>query len=465
MDTLREAVNETMTLEVTPDKMLAVVSFKPSLGDGKQLGIDEIKKQIHDKGIVYGLDENVLNDIESNRQMEFKYIIARGMVPQKGDDAKSLFHFDVENFNKVQPKENEDGTVDFKSLNIVHNVNKGQVLYEKVPATEGIEGMNVFGEVVRAVKGKDIRLPRGKNVDVLEDGKTLVAGISGRLCYDKHNIYIAPLLVIEKDVDSSTGNVEFVGSILINGSVKNGFKVKATGNIEIHGSVEAAHLEAEGDISVWYGIQGIDKGTVKTNGNLVAKFIQNAKVEATGNVVAEAIMHSQVAASNVYVEKGKGLIVGGQIIASHYITATTMGSSMATQTDLQIGIPPHVMNEFKQIEKKYFTLSEELSKIGQSVNFLTTKQARGELPPDKLELLRKLLITRQQTQSIHRELSSRYKELSESIQDATGGQIKVKNILHSGVKVTMGSLVKYIFEDVTYCTVKRSGADIVIGGY
>lgn len=465
MDALRENVNETMNLEVTPDKMLAVVSFKPSLGDGKPLSMDEIKRQIHNKGIVYGLDQNVLVDIESDRQMEFKYIIARGIAPQKGNDAESIFHFDAENINKIQLKENEDGTVDFKSLNVVHNVTKGQILYEKVPATEGVEGINVLGEPVRATKGKDIRLPRGKNIDLLKDGKTLVAGISGRLCYDKHNIYIAPLLVIEEDVDSSTGNIEFVGSILINGSVKNGFKVKASGNIEIHGSVEAAYLEAEGDISVWYGIQGIDKGTVKTNGNLVAKFIQNAKVEATGNVIAEAIMHSQVAANNVYVEKGKGLIVGGQIIAGHYISATTIGSSMATHTDLQIGIPPHIMSEFKHIEKSYFALTEELNKMSQSVTFLTNKQAKGELPPDKLELLRKLLVTRQQTQNNHRELASKYKELSESMQDTTGGQIRVKNILHSGSKITMGSLVKYIFEESTYCTVKRSGADIVIGGY
>ena len=465
MEVLKSSVDEEMTIEITPDKMIAVVSFGQASEDGHRLSKEEIKKCIQGKGIVYGLDEKVIEEIGSQRQVSFKYIIARGVAPQKGADASHKFHFDYENLGKVQPKENVDGTVDFKDLNIVYNVTEGQVLYEKIPATDGIEGKNVLGEVVRAQRGKDLRLPKGKNVNVLEDGRTLAAGISGRLCYDNHNIYISPLLVIEEDVDSSTGNIEFIGNILINGNVKNGFQVKASGSIEIHGCVEAADIEAGDDVVIWYGIQGMDKGSIKTTGNLTAKFIQNAKVEASGNIVTEAIMHSEVGANNIYVDKGKGLIVGGKVMAASYIFATTIGSPMATHTDIQIGIPPHILNEFKEVERNYFSIIEEMKKIGQSITFLTTKQTQGELSKERIELLRKLLTTREQIQVQQKEITIKYKELSSRVQSVIASEIKVKNILHPGVKVTIGSQVKYIKEEYSHCSVRKSEADIVIGMY
>ena len=209
----------------------------------------------------------------------------------------------------------------------------------------------------------------------------------------------------------------------------------------------------------------MDKGSVKTSGNLTAKFIQNAKVEASGNIVTEAIMHSEVGANNIYVDKGKGLIVGGKVMAAHYISATTIGSPMATHTDIQIGIPPHILNEFKEVEKNYFSVIEELKKIGQSITFLMTKQTQGELSQDKVELLRKLLITREQSQTKQKEITIKYKELSTRVQSATASEIKVKNILHPGTKVTIGSQVKYIKEEHHHCNVKRLEADIVVGMY
>lgn len=465
MDETKKSINEKINIEITPDKMIAVVSFQEAVGDGVQLTLEQIKKEIRAKGITYGIDEMVLSEIASVRKPGFKYIIAQGKVPQKGTDAENKFHFDVDKLKNFKPKENSDGTVDLKDLNIVYNVNKGEVLYEKVPATDGIKGKNVFGEEVQGQRGKDIRLPKGKNVALLKDGKTLVAETSGRLCYDGHNIYISPLFIIDKDVDSSTGNVDFVGNVLINGSVKDGFTVKAKGNIEIHGSVEAAHLEAEGDVIIWYGFQGMDRGSIKATGNIIVKFIQNANVEAGGEIVAEAIMHSRVAANNIYVNKGKGLIVGGRIVAGHLISAYTIGSSMATHTDLHIGIPPHIMNEYKEVERDYLTVMEDQKKIGQSIAFLTSKQAKGKLSTDKLELLKKLLVTRTQTSDKKNKLSSRYMELKDIVQNAVAGSIKVNNILHPGVKITIGSAIKYIKEDYQHCTVQKDGADIIMGLY
>lgn len=465
MDEAKKVVDEKLMIEVTPDKMIAAISFQEAVHGGRRLTLDQIRRELANKGIVYGIDEAVLSEISSSRKPGFKYIIAKGLVPQKGQDAEHKFHFDVAKLNAIKPKENNDGTVDFKDLNIIYNVTKGEVLYEKIPATEGVNGRNIFAKEILGQRGKDIRLPKGKNVDLLDDGKTLVAGIDGRLCYDGHNIYISPLFIIEEDVDSSTGNIDFVGNVLIHGSVKNGFSVKAKGNIEIHGSVEAAQIEADGDVLIWYGFQGMDKGSIKAGGNIVAKFIQNATVEATGDITAEAIMHSQVAANNIYVNKGKGCIVGGKVVAGHLILAYIIGSSMATRTEIHIGIPPHIMSEYKEVETEYLAVIEDLNKIGKSVAFLTSKQAKEQLSADKFEMLKKLLVTRQQASDKKGELGIRYSELKEMIHDVASGMVKVRDTLYPGVKVIMGNAIKYIKEDTQHCSVQKQDGDIIIGLY
>ncbi|MBQ8038297.1 MAG: DUF342 domain-containing protein, partial [Lachnospiraceae bacterium] len=51
-----------------------------------------------------------------------------------------------------------------------------------------------------------------------------------------------------------------------------------------------------GHIILKRGIQGMDRGVLKANGNVISRFIESATVEAGGYVSADAIMHSNVSA-------------------------------------------------------------------------------------------------------------------------------------------------------------------------
>ena len=50
-----------------------------------------------------------------------------------------------------------------------------------------------------------------------------------------------PVYVVPGDVDFSTGNIDFIGSVKVMGSVRNGFSVKAEGNVEIMGRLEGLY--------------------------------------------------------------------------------------------------------------------------------------------------------------------------------------------------------------------------------
>ena len=61
MDEAKKVVDEKLMIEVTPDKMIAAISFQEAVHGGRRLTLDQIRRELANKGIVYGIDEAVLN--------------------------------------------------------------------------------------------------------------------------------------------------------------------------------------------------------------------------------------------------------------------------------------------------------------------------------------------------------------------------------------------------------------------
>jgi uncharacterized protein (DUF342 family) len=114
-------------------------------------------------------------------------------------------------------------------------------------------GKTVTGEDVNDID-QWFRHFAGNNVNISEDGLTLSAAIEGCLFWKAGQLTVDVIYHISGDVDYSTGNVKFDGAILIDGDVRSGFRVDATGSIYINGSVEAAEVYSEkGDIVMLRG--------------------------------------------------------------------------------------------------------------------------------------------------------------------------------------------------------------------
>lgn len=457
-----EIVNEIVNVELSRDKMLGVIWFTPPAEDGKVLSLEEIKLAIANKGIVKGINEDLLATLTQSKKYNYKYIIAQGELATNGVDGELTFHFDRQRLIHFVPKQNEDGTVDFKDLGTVFNVKKGDVLVTKTFPTEGVNGYNVLGGVIRARKGKDVRLPKGKNTELLDD-KTLVSAVDGKLEYDGHNVYINTVYTVPGDVDSSTGNIKFVGSVVVKGSVHAGFTIEAEGSVEVQGPVEDATIIAGGDIFLTYGIQGNEKGKIISGGNVITKFIQNAHVEAKGDIITEAIIHATATAGNsIRVEMGKGSIVGGSVAATNMITAKSIGSPMGATTAVQIGVPPELYQEHRQMADELKLKQENLAKIEQSVNFLVSKAKENALDLNKKVMLSKLSLSREPLQEEINALKHKFRLLSERLSGAQDGVIRVSDAIYPGVKVTLGSIVKYI-DDTRYgISIRKLDGDLSI---
>lgn len=460
---MSEKLKEIINVEISRDRMLGVVWFNEPKEGGERLQQHEIEKAIKDKGIVSGINQPLINEITTNRKYDYKYIVAMGTAPVDGEDGSLSFAFDEKGINNFIPKEKEDGTVDFKDLNSVYNVNKGTVLVRKTLPTPGKNGTNILGQIIKAKKGKDVRIPKGKNTEILEDNVTLVAAVDGKLEYDGHNAYINTVYTLHGDLDSGVGNIKFVGNVVINGNVLSGFTIEAGGSVEVRGSVENAIIIAGGDIILSYGIQGTERSKLIAGGNIIAKFIQNTHVEAKGDIITEAILHSTSTAGNsIIAELGKGTIVGGSAAATCIISARSIGSPMGTVTSVQIGVTPEVYQEHKRLGIELKNKEDDLKKMEQAITFLTLKAQESRLDASKRAILVKLKDSKEPlVEEIHK-IKKEYSLLSTQLSDVSEGIIRVSDVIYPGVKITIGSIISYMDERRTRCTIRKEDGDIRI---
>ena len=447
-------VDENAIVEISRDKMLGVISFEPAKNGGKSLTLEAVRQKIKKAGIVSGIDEKLIPEIIKNKTYHHKYVIARGTPPKDGKNGKVEFLFDVKDCTKnfLRPKENEDGSVDFKTLDIIQTVKKDQLLAEIIPHTLGEPGQNVLGKEIRQTKGKPARLPRGKNVYTSADDQSLFASIEGQLLYTMNKINVSETYVVEGDAGLATGDIDFSGNVLIKGNVGSDFLIKAGGNVEVLGFVEGATIVAGNNIVLRHGIQGMDKGKLVAGGNIIAKFIQNSTVEAKGCLYTEAIMHSKVEVDDsVIVEVNKGLIVGGSVQATNLISAKIIGSPMSTATHIQISMTLSLHHKHSTTQTALAEKRKQLSQLDKNIKFIHNKLARGEaIPQARLAKVKQMLSLKEQLNQEIQSLKAEYDSLNVLLRDYKEGTIKVANIIYPGVKVTMGSYLKYIRTEIKY---------------
>lgn len=428
-----------ITVDIADQEMKAYIYVTPPGPGGCDLSAETILSFLRNNRVVYGIKEDVLQEFTDKPKYKEMVLVAEGSRPVNGRDAYIQYNFDTDQ-SKIKLKEGANGRVDFKELNIIQNVVEGQPLARKVPAERGVPGKTVTGKVMPAKNGKDIPMPLGKNVHVADDQLTIIADMNGQVVISGGKINVEPVYTVQGDVNLRTGNIIFLGTVIITGNVEDGFSVKAAGNIEVHGTVEKAELDAEGDIIVHQGITGKSSGFVRAGRSIWARFIENAIVEA-GNmvVVSDGIINSQVNANKSIICQGKRAnIVGGRLRAAEEINAKVLGSPVSgTETICEVGFDPKSKEKLDQLQVKKDSLDKQLEEIELNLRTLISiKKQRKSLPEDKEAYLQELMERRQ---FVLRDIQTLVEEIT-SIQNYLNtlkvrGKVSASSKVYPGVKI------------------------------
>ena len=422
-------------IKVSPNKMEACLTFfLPD--DAAKPSLPELYSQLEKQGICFGIDEAALQ--QALRRPDIEIPCARGIEAQNGQNGLVDYSFSLE--NRGRPTELEDGRVDFKSLNLFTIIHKNDVLATKTPPTPGIPGIDIYGTSIPPSPGKDIQLVAGKNVHFDESGLRLIADTDGQILLERNKISVQPILTITGDVDFSTGNIDFVGNVLIHGSVNSGFSVNATGTVDIMGLISGGSVKA-GEIVVRHGIQGMNRGLISSATDIIAQFIENADIRAGRDVIVNnAILHSRVEAyRRVVTKSANGQIIGGKIQAGEEIITYAAGRPRAATTELRAGSIPTLEEEHRTLSWQLLEARHELEQLSRPLALHSDINCRTASPRQIEE--------KNRLQTRHRELSlkvaacrCRIDEIRRTLTAPELCRISIAGPIHPGVIIGIGEL-------------------------
>lgn len=425
-------------VEVTKDEMTgSIVVSSPSMS-GSEASFDMIKRAILQQGIVEAcIEEDKIKEFVDTPVYDVPFEVAKAIMPVDGHDAYISYNFETDP-KKLRAQVDEEGNVDYKKLNNIQNVIADQPLAQKIPAQRGKGGKTLFGRYLEAKNGKDIQIQLGANVKLDRDGVTIKAEIDGEVMLVNGKVTVEPIKYLDA-VNVKTGDVKFVGTVVIKGNVQEGYKVEAT-NIEVNGIVDKSRLEATGNIIVRQGIFGKGEGFIKAGKSLWAKFINDTTVEVEENViVSDSIVNSTVTAmKNIVLRGKKAQIIGGHLMATEEICARKVGSpGGGTETILEVGVDPRAKKRLEELQNQQAKSTKEYENCDLDIQTLEQqKKLRKKLPQEKEEKLKTLKERCEQISEELEVMTDEINKIQEHLRDLKAiGKVKVEGDVYAGVKI------------------------------
>lgn len=454
--------DEYLKVIVSEDRTSAVGRFYPPTNNGVLMKKEDIISTLVHYGVKYGVVDININQFLQERRYCTDYILAKATPAVQGHDAAITYHFNTD--LTLKPKTNDDGSVDFHQLDMISHCKKDDLLATLLPIDLGKPGIDICGNVIYPSKVNNRAMRYGNKIYLSEDGLNMYSGVDGHVTLTDGRVFVSDTYEIPADVDTSTGDIVYEGNVVVKGNVITGFSIKAKGDVVVDGVVEGAFIESGGQIILKRGIQGMSKGILRANGNIISKFIENAEVVSGGYITTESILHSKVSAKgDITVGGRRGFVTGGEIRSGTMITVKTAGSQMGTSTLLEVGIDPKIIAEFREVEKKLATMIADKDKVTQGLSIFRKKLEGGlQMNEEKREYLMKITQSNILLESQIVEAKRRYDELRIEMEGNSSGIIKVQDTVYPGTKIVISNVIYFVRELVQHSRFIRDRADIKV---
>ena len=436
--------NEYLKLTINRDRTRVIARFYPPSNKGKLISRREILSDLEHNGVRHGILEHNIDIYLKARQFCTDFVIAKATEPIQGKDAVITYHFSTDITSK--PTIKEDGTVDFHHIDNINHIEAGALLATLQPAELGKPGTDISGAPIKQAKVNVKTLKHGRNIHLSEDQTKMYSDVAGHVSLVDDKVFVSNTYEVPADVSTATGDIVYDGNVHVCGNVITGFKIEAKGDIIVDGVVEGATLISGGQIVLRRGIQGMNRGELHAEGNIVTKFIENSKVYSGGDINTDAIMHSEVFAKGDVVSAGKrGLIIGGSVKSEGNVSMKVAGSTMGTKTLVEIGMDPALLEEYKELDKQMVLMTEEIEKHDKIVGVYAKKVKKGEkLEEDKMKQYQ---VAKKSIELLKQNIENAQKrssELREEMDKHSQGRIKVSNIAYPGVKIVITNATYFV---------------------
>ncbi|MEO7959693.1 MAG: FapA family protein [Fibrobacteria bacterium] len=345
---------------------------------------EDVKNLLMAKGVKFGFDVTVLEAALSGMQVDTPILVAKGRPPAPGKDA--FIRFVVSPEGKTKPRVSAGDKVDFREMETLVQVKKGDVLAVLEPATHGIPGSDIFGNPIPAAPGKDKAMSEGQNTRLSIDGRSLTAAKSGYLFRQGDTLGVGTTYVVDGDVDFNTGNIHFVGDIEVKGGIGIGFTVEATGSILVLGEVDSASLiSSNGNVTIQGGCFGKGKGKIRAKNEVRVAFAQQVDIECKRLIAGKALQDCRVSAFSVDASASGCKVFGGSILSYGSVFLDEAGAEGARTEITILDEQEEAFRKEKAVieaeEAKNLPQMEALDRRLRAMKALIAKSGATQVPP------------------------------------------------------------------------------------
>ncbi|MCL2220179.1 MAG: FapA family protein [Chitinispirillia bacterium] len=370
--------DSSVEVRVFADKMSAELVLTPAGERGKNPSEEAIRTALKQASVLHGINEEELRVFLARFTKSGagittpqSIVVARGVPAVQGADGYVDFSFNVN--SAPTPTLNPDGSADYRNINIVTSVAAGTLLAQLIAPQSGTPGRDLAGRTLPALHGSPAKLPVGTNTMISpEDPTTLVAVSDGIVRFDGSAVNISEGYMIPGGVDYSTGNVNYEGSVGVNGDIKAGFDVYCGGDLQVNGLVEDCKVTVKGHVLCRYGFVGNGRGIIDAGGDVNLVYVKNQTVVSGGTVsIAKEAINSSITARKSIKIYGHNLsVAGGTLAANESITIKTAGNISGVKTIIQIVPEPELVAQLESFRTMTAQHEENIRKLSATLDTL-----------------------------------------------------------------------------------------------
>ncbi len=429
-------VHSQIEISINPNNSAAFVSFTKPSGGGLDVTADQILDALDNKFVCHGiLEDDIRRAVELKRYNE-NICAAKWDPPVNGVDGEIKYFYKTD--QAVRPVENEQGEVDYKNLGLVRNITAGTPIATITFPTEGEPGTDITGKTVPQRQGVPAKYTVGAGTSLVDDDTQIIAAVDGNLVYKNGAFCVEETLIVNGDVEVATGNIDFIGAIVIKGSVFEGFRVTSKRGITVNGTVNCAELSADGDIFVKIGAIN---STITSKGNVKLGFCENSKIECEGNVESASFVGGEVFAGQKMIASGKGVIMGGKYTALDGVEASVIGSDKYVKTEITLGNNAVLSKEKDTLEKSIAQMEDKVDQLNKVLNTLAEFAKKAKLPPEREQMKTNALRSRLKLQQEIKKSGKRIEEIEEALKLTQNLSVVCKRMMYPGVTLRINNCV------------------------
>ena len=332
----------------------------PERRDGRRYTEEIITKFLDRAKVVYGLDKDMIKKIGQEGKSADRVLIAIGREVVNGSNGRYEYFFDTE--VNEEPEIMRDGSADLTNLGRLQQVKVGDriALYHK--ATRGSDGFDVFGNLIKAVPGKEIPILKGTGFMIMTDRVSYVATYTGAIRMVDGRVEITKLMVVQ-EVRITDKKIKYDGSVYVVKDVFSGSVIEATGDVVVGGHMESSDITAGGSVTIKGGVTCPIRGGVTAGGDVSAKYFEGASISGM-NISANYFINCKIEAKGMVRTYGRvGTLYGGMVNSLYGIEVASVGNKTGARTIINLGVNTNILASYNNIRKNIGREQEQLETL------------------------------------------------------------------------------------------------------